>query len=345
MGDFSESASLRSRLKKLVGPASAEVEEAVDELERSHESLESRLVDLAVGEGMPAGFNPESHLAPGLPRIRPMLVTLASRAAGDNGADPVDVVHAAELLHLAVAVHDTALGRQGGRRRRVARKLLGGAAHWLGGNHLMLRALEVARSAPHPEVFSELMLTLRELAEGHALAEDLRHRDATEADYRGYAEGHSGALFSFCTRAGGQLAGAERPVVGALGRYGLHLGVAWHGIEDQWLLALSPEEVSRNLAQRAATGRPTLPIIRALNTDPDVDRALDDVLSGECPGAADELLERVHASGGDLAVRRLVASEAMAAKRALSSVPEGPYRDIMHRIAGGLTQPQNLFAA
>jgi len=345
MGEVDTKGSLRERLRGFFGHGEQAYEQAVDDLERSQERFESRLMDLALGDGVPGGFNPESHLAPGVPRIRPILVTLANAAAGGEDTDTTDVAHAAELLHLAVAVHDTALGRQGGRRRRVARKLLGGAAHWLGGNHLSLRALEVARVASTPEILSETMTTLRELAEGHALAEDLRHRDATETDYREYAEGHSGALFSFCTRSGGQLAGAERPVVGALGRYGLHLGVAWHGIEDQWLMELPPDELSRQLARRAVAGRPTLSLITAARRDDELDRTLDDVLSGGGEPAVEELLARVRAAGGNQAVRRLVVEEALAAKRALARVPESAHRDLMDRIAAGLTSDGHLFAA
>ena len=56
-------------------------------------------------------------------RVRPMLVALSARAAGAAAVDP-ELQHAAELLHLALTVHDVTLGQPGGRRRRVARRLL-----------------------------------------------------------------------------------------------------------------------------------------------------------------------------------------------------------------------------
>ncbi len=337
-----------SRLRGLFGGGedefAPEFQEAMDTIERSQSRFEESLQDLVLGEGMPASFHPGSHLAPGLPRLRPVLVNLASRAAGEENPDTIEVAHAAELLHLAVAVHDAALGRQGGRRRRVARRLVGGAAHWLGGNHLSLRVLEMAQAAPTPEILDEVLGTMRELAEGHALAEDLRHRDATEQDYLEYAEGHSGAVLSFCTRSGGHLARAPRDVVGALGRYGRHVGIAWHGIEDQWLMQLSSEDFTRELAERASRGRPTLPLIRALVRDPAVDETLDRVLAGEDDGAAEELAERIYAAGGVGRVRKLVLEEAMGAKRSLKVLEDSPYKEMMDRIASRLTDPDALAA-
>ena len=316
-------------------PQSAELERVVQELEAHQTAVDATLADLTLGEGMPSGFNPESHLAPGVPRLRTLLVGLSTRAAGGDEEDATDVAHVAEIMHLAVAIHDTALGRQGGRRRRVARRLLRGSAHWLGANHLSLRALELARAVPSPHVLGEAMDTMRELAEGHALSEDLRHRDATEQDYREYAESHSGALYSFCTRAGGHLGGADRQTVGALGRYGRHVGVAWHAVEDQWLLSQDPDMLARLLARRTAMGRPTLPVIRALNEDPVVDSLLDRLCDGD-ESASHEFVERIRVSGGFLAAKRLVVEESMAARRSIRNLTPSPYLETMDRIAGDL---------
>ena len=326
---------LRQALKRRLRPHSAELERVVEELEQHQTAVDATLVDLTLGEGMPAEFNPESHLAPGVPRLRTLLVGLSSRAAGGVEADATDVARVAEIMHLAVAIHDAALGRQGGRRRRVARRLLRGSAHWLGANHLSLRALELARAVPSPHVLGEAMDTMRELAEGHALSEDLRHRDATEQDYREYAESHSGALYSFCTRAGGHLGGADRQTIGALGRYGRHVGVAWHAVEDQWLLSQEPEVLSRLLARRAAMGRPTLPVIRALGEDPEVDGLLDRICQGD-DSVTGDFVERIRFSGGFLAAKKLVVEESMAARRSLRNLPASPYIETMDRIAGDL---------
>lgn len=315
-------------------PLAAELERLIaEDADGGVDRMEILLDELAESAGLPAGFEPSIYLAPGVPRIRPVLVMLASRAAGADEMRTEDVAFSAELLHLAVVVHDAALGRQGGRRRRIARRLLGGAAHWLGGNHLSLRALEVARHAPAPEVLGEALDTLREIAEVQALAEDLRRRDATERDYRDFAEGHTGAVFAFCTRAGGRLAGAPRPVVSALGRYGRHVGVAWHALEDVAVWSLPPDELPNFLARAAATGRPVLPLMRALRAEPQLEKVLDRVLRTGDPKAAIQLSAGIASGGGLRAGRQLVAEETLAARRALRLIEPSPHRDALERIA------------
>jgi len=337
-GDASGRVSLRRGIRRLVGPTHPDMDHVFLELEEAVELLERALADLALGEGSPPGFDPGRHLAPGLPRLRPLMVMLAAQAAGEEDPDAAEVASAAELLHLAVMIHDAALGRQGGRRRRVARRLLGRTVNWLGGNHLTLRALELARAAPRPEVLGDLLEAMREISECHALAESLQDRDPSVGDYREYAEGHAGAVFAFCTRGGALLAGAPRPVVSALGRYGRHIGVAWHALEDQWSLAMPPEELARVLGRFASSGRPVLPLIRALEVDPCLDGLLDKLLEQGDPDDAVDLQRRVRDAGGLTAARIMVAEESLAARRALRTLPETPHREILDRIAAGLAR-------
>ncbi|MCB9796950.1 MAG: polyprenyl synthetase family protein [Alphaproteobacteria bacterium] len=328
---------LQAALKRLAMPVAAELDAALGgELDETLRRVNDAMGDVVLGEGMPSGFSPESYLAPGVPRIRPFLVVLASRAAGGGDLRTDEAAFSAELLHLAVAVHDTALGRQGGRRRRIARRLLGGAAHWLGGNHLTLRALEIARHAPAPEILNEVLDTLREISEVHALAQDLRDRDPQASDYRHYADGHTGSVFAFCTRAGARLAGADAGVITSLGLYGRHMGVAWHALEDHWSFSVPSEHLPRLLAHSVAHGRPLLPLIHAMERDPEVDGLIDRVLGEGELAAAATLCERVRASGALFETRRVVIEETLAARRALRRLEPSPEREALDRLARSL---------
>lgn len=329
--------SLQAALRRLARPVAVELESVLGgELDETMRRINDTIGDVILGEGMPTGFSPESYIAPGVPRIRAFLVVLASRAAGGRDLRADEVAFSAELLHLAVAVHDTALGRQGGRRRRVARRLLGGAAHWLGGNHLTLRALEIARHAPAPEILNEALDTLREISEVHALAQELRDRDPDARDYRVYAEGHTGSVFSFCTRSGARLAGADTGVMTALGQYGRHMGIAWHALEDHWAFAVPTQHLPRLLAHSIAHGRPLLPLIHAMARDPEVDGLIDRVLTEDEPADAAALRERVRASGALFETRRVVIEETLAARRALRRLEPSPELDALDALARSL---------
>ena len=88
---------LRRGVRRLIGPVGPELEQAFRDLEETVSELERALGDLAMGEGAPPGFDPERHLAPGLPRLRPVLVMLAARAAGAEDPEAAEVASAAEL--------------------------------------------------------------------------------------------------------------------------------------------------------------------------------------------------------------------------------------------------------
>jgi octaprenyl-diphosphate synthase len=322
----------RERLRELESLAGSTLER----LQR----LDAELGDLIRGDAAPPGFRPE-HDAPGVPRIRPLLVFLSVEAArhsatlGHDAPSAEDLALTAELLHLAVVVHDTALGRQGGRRRRAARRLLGGTVGWLGGHHLTLRALELARHEG-PEVLSELLDAMREAADGHALAQSLRGRTATSREALAHAENHTGVVFSFACRAGGRLAGAERPIVSGLGRYGRHAGVAWHLAEDLSLLERAPADESwaSLIADRAEAGRPMLAVSLAAAEDPVVSELWEALASGDDLDAADALAERVRQSGAVEASRRQLLQTSWSARRALNTLPPSPHRDALDLLVG-----------
>lgn len=271
------------------------------------------------------------------PRIRPILVALAARSAGARHVDP-QVQHAAELVHLALAVHDLALGREGGRRRRVARRVLRRSVDWLGGNHLTLRALELARHASSPHVLGELIDTLREVTEAQALSRELqRGAVPDEQDWLEHADGYTGAVFSFCCRAGGGLAGADAATLSALGRYGRHVGRLWHVAED--VAGLRHGDGPAHLLRRALAGRPVLPVIRAGEVDPAIGECWSALVRTPRLGDAEKLALAVWSVGGVERARRRMATESWAARRAIGHLPDSVYRKAMERLAATLAKP------
>lgn len=315
----------------------AEVERLASEL-RDPGRIEDTLATLIGGEGSEYGIAPEELFSGGVPRIRPVLVHLAAQTGLHPGAEPAagtaDVALVAELLHAAVILHDAALGRREGLRRRAARRVLHRASHWLGGNHLTLRALEIARRAPAPEILGDALDALREVTEGQAFGAALQERTPTPADVLRHAESQAGAVLAFSCRAGGRLAGAGRPSLTRLGRYGRHTGVAFQLAED--LAAFDSTDGLDGLVRLAATGRPVLPIAIAAERDPELAalwRSLGDL---EEPETATAIAERVGSSGAIGRGREAMLEHVWAARRALAELPDTPARGAMDRIVGSL---------
>lgn len=333
---FSRSSHRAAAARRVVA---AEIERLAGELRGPGGPLEEVLGALVGGDVLPAAVLREALFADGVPHVRPVLVHLASQAASTAPPDPRaahDVAAVAELLNLAILLHDAALGRAGGRRRRAARRVLKGAGAFVGGSHLTLRALEIARRADTPEILGDALDALREVAEGQALRASFEHREASASEALQHHESRHGAVFAFSCKAGGHLTHAERPVVTRLGRYGRHTGVAWQLAED--LAAFEGGEDWKLLLRRAEARRPLYPVAWAVDGAPEVGllwRAL-----GEHPdeARAAELAMRVRDAGGLQAGREALVAQTWAARQALGSVPPSAARDALDRIAAGLAQ-------
>lgn len=264
---------------------------------------------------------------PEVPRIRPILVVLAARAAGQT--TDTDLQRAAELLHRALAVHDVALGREGGRRRRVARKIMRRSASWLGGNHLTLRAIELAQVA-RPDVLGDLLGTVREFADGHELMAELQGgRVPTAGDWLEHADRHTGALFSFCCRVGAKTS-LDPYTPEALARYGRHLGRLWHIAED--LAVLQEDEFTPALVARAMAGRPMLPIALAAERSPSLGRLWTQLVTHPSDATAAWVSQLVHDAGGLTAARERMLTESWQARTALASIPPSKHRSALERL-------------
>ena len=323
----------------------AEVERLAEET-RLFDRLDDAVRALVGGADLPEGLATHALFEGGIPRIRPLLVVLAAQADAEvpAGTPPgsrredgtLEVAAIAEMLQLSIALHDAALGPRDGRRRRAARKVLRGASSWLGASHLTLRALEVARRAPSPDILGEALDALRDLSEGHALGERLRTDTVTPDDVLHHAETHAGVVFAFACRAGGRLAGRPRSDLTALGRYGRHLGVAWQLAEDLALFERGGDELSRAVA----SGRPLAPVAYAVAAGcVDLEKRWREL--AERAPSVDSLrrLEAdVRAAGGLAATREAMVARSWAARQALANVREGRARESMERLAGCLAR-------
>jgi geranylgeranyl pyrophosphate synthase len=289
----------------------------------------SDLVSTLLWEDEDAG---ELLRASRVPRVRPILVVLAARASGAAKVDP-ELQHAAELLYAALVLHDVALG--GGGRRRIARKVLRRSVGWLGGNQLLMRAIELVRQVSSPEVLDELLDTVRAFAEGQQLASDLLAEGVpTRELWEEHADGHTAALFTFCCRAGALLSRREERQVAALGRYGRHLGRMWHVAEDVCLL-LGPDG-SEKLRKRAMTGRPMLVVAVAAERDDRVEALWRALVADPSPARAEVLLGLLHSTRAFTGTREAMVTESWSARAALRALEDDPYRTALERLASGL---------
>jgi octaprenyl-diphosphate synthase len=323
-----ETAQQLSALKVMVGDVIARVEETLP-----------RLAD--GGPGV-AGLAARHLLAAGGKRVRPLLVVLSARTLGGvarlDGAEEA-LAQSAELVHAATLLHDDVL--DDGRVRRgvpAARVLWGNAASVLGGDFLLVRALELTAATRVPGALEELLLAIGRMIDGEAL--QLAHRgraDLTVDGYRAVVDGKTASLFAWCGRAGARLQAADEPVAEALGMYGLHLGRAFQIVDDVLDVEGDPKTLGKSVLVDLHEGKLTLPVIYALEKEPKLRAELEAASCDDEPGAlADDVAQAVHRHRGAERARADAVLETTLAQAAIQRI-EGkggrPYREALSLIA------------
>ena len=85
-------------------------------------------------------------------------------------------------------------------------------------------------------------------------------------------------------------------MLSSLGRYGRHLGRLWHIAEDVSVLRHGDGGV--HLLERALTGRPVLPVVRAIENDPSIGPAWVQLVTEPEEAIATDIARRIVDVGG-----------------------------------------------
>ncbi len=325
-------------LKLLVGDIIADVEAALPSL---------------AGDGPGLAGHAARHLVgAGGKRVRPLLVILAARAAaaqagvhvvtdhevnthetGETRTALTRLAQAAELVHAATLLHDDVL--DDGRTRRglpAARVLWGNAASVLGGDFLLIRALELTAASNIEGTLGELLGAIGSMIDGEAL--QLQHRGKSDLDPAGYlsvVDGKTASLFAWCGRAGARLAGAGQ-LVEALGAYGLHLGRAFQIVDDVLDVEGDPCALGKSVLSDLREGKLTLPVLYALEHEPELRARLAHCLAADLDEAA-EVAESIARTGAAQRARAAAQRETAAAIESLASLPRSIWSDALRHIA------------
>jgi geranylgeranyl diphosphate synthase type I len=184
-------------------------------------------------------------------------------------------------------------------------------------------------------VLEELMDALRSFADAQALSRELAGGVPIEEDWLEHADAHTGALFAFCCRAGGRLSGADLALLGALGRYGRHMGRVWHVAED--LSVIDHGVPSLHLVTRARGGRPVLPVVLAAERDPEVGESWRRLATEPDANEARALADRLKKLGVPES-REVMLRESWKARAALGALAPSRYRVAMERFAAEIVK-------
>jgi octaprenyl-diphosphate synthase len=199
-------------------------------------------------------------------RLRPLVVLLAARACGTQSGQHIGGAAIIEFIHTATLLHDDVVDNSGLRRgQRTANALFGNEASVLVGDFLYSRSFQMMVEIGELAVLDVLAEATNTIAEGEVLQlMNCNNPDITEQHYMDVIYRKTAKLFEAGVRIGAILAGRhelESPLI----RYGRHLGQAFQLIDDALDYDATPEELGKNIGDDLAEGKPTLPLIYAMD--------------------------------------------------------------------------------
>jgi len=217
-------------------------------------------------------------------RLRPMLLLLAAKALGGVNDNHLILAAVIEFIHTATLLHDDVVDESDLRRgKESANAVWGNAASVLVGDYLYSSAFEMMVRTGNMRVMEILSKTTTAIAEGEVLQLlNCNNPETTEAKYLEVIARKTAILFSAATRLGAVLADTTAEVEGSLAEYGQQLGIAFQLIDDALDYKATTEELGKNLGDDLAEGKPTLPLIYAIQngTPVEADIIIDAIKNG-----------------------------------------------------------------
>lgn len=275
-------------------------------------------------------------------RLRPLLTLLCAKAAGFDRPERITVAAVGELMHTATLLHDDVIDEGEFRRGRPAARMeYGNGLSVLSGDYCFARSVQaVARTGALPAIES-LADTVTRMAEGE-VAQLYGAGDITvdRAQYDLVIERKTATLISWCSAVGDLVDPAYRD---ALRAYGVALGFAFQIADDlldvalQGTAAQTAAITGKNPGADLREGKMTLPLLLACEADNLLARDVATALQAGPPMAdatADQILDRIAATGAIEEARGIAQAHADEACRALAPLPPSPAKDALEAIPG-----------
>jgi len=269
-------------------------------------------------------------------RLRPTLVILAAGVFDYRGTHHHQLAAVVEFIHTATLLHDDVVDESNLRRgHATANALFGNAASVLVGDFVYSRAFQMMVDVNNMRVMQVLAEATNTIAEGEVLQlMNCHNPDINEHDYLQVIRYKTAKLFEAATRLGAILGGASREQEEAMATYGMHLGTAFQLIDDTLDYSGDLASTGKNVGDDLAEGKPTLPLIYAINHGGADEAAL--VRRAIREGGLDELrpvIAAIQHTGALDYTRRQAEAEADSARSALTALPNSKQRDCLLQLA------------
>ncbi len=315
------------------------------ELREHMARTELHLERVTAQAGAPLGPLANATIVAGGKRLRPLLVVLAAHSAGgpprtSEGEERlVRAAVAVELVHSATLVHDDLI--DGAQLRRGHPTVAAAAGRGLAtatGDLLFSRAFaELARSGDTAQ-----LRALSQASSALAAGELLQREDAYASHvaverYLRRCELKTAALFEAACRLGALTAVRGSSVLAeALGAFARRIGLAFQMLDDVLDVSGPVERTGKSRGRDLLDGTVTLPLILARERDPEL--SAFDLSSLERPEQAEELCERIAATGALDEAREQALAVVAEAKATLPAILPNGRSGLLNRVADAVVE-------
>lgn len=283
-------------------------------------------------------INQMSHyiIGSGGKRLRPMLLLLAAKALGKVSDHHLILAAVIEFIHTATLLHDDVVDESDLRRgKESANAVWGNAASVLVGDYLYSSAFQMMVRTNNMRVMEILSTTTTAIAEGEVLQLlNCNNPETTEQKYLEVIARKTAILFSAATRLSAVIAETDKQTEDALALYGQELGVAFQLIDDALDYKSTTEDLGKNLGDDLAEGKPTLPLIYAIEhgTESQAKVVIDAIKQGSRE-AFSEVYDIVIATNAIEYTEKCADAAAEKAIAALGCLPESESKEALVTLA------------
>ncbi|HQT26153.1 MAG TPA: polyprenyl synthetase family protein [Burkholderiales bacterium] len=269
-------------------------------------------------------------------RLRPILVILSSGAFGFRGEAKYELAATIEFIHTATLLHDDVVDTSEQRRgKATANALFGNAASVLVGDFLYSRAFQMMVNVGIMDVMRTVADATNIIAEGEVLQLlNCHNADIDEESYLQVIRYKTAKLFEAASRIGAILGDAGRDEVEAMSKYGMHLGTAFQLIDDVLDYSGDINDTGKNLGDDLIEGKPTLPLIRALQKgNAEHSKLIRSAIENGGIGEFEEILQALRETDALEYARTRARSEADLACQAISAIPDSSFKESLIQLA------------
>ncbi|WP_370263298.1 polyprenyl synthetase family protein [Limnobacter sp.] len=265
-------------------------------------------------------------------RLRPALLMLTARALEASDAQmrkATELAAIVEFIHTATLLHDDVVDESSMRRGRLtANAQYGNSAAVLVGDFLYSRSFQMMVKIGLMEVMNVLSDATNTIAEGEVLQLlNCKDPDVTEARYMQVIDFKTAKLFEASCKLAGIVTGQSADHIANLGLFGAELGGAFQLVDDVLDYAGDSGAMGKNVGDDLREGKPTLPLIHAMQHGPaSIRESIRRAISEGGTQEVAPILEAI-ANTGSLQYTQAKAEQlAASAKQRLAQLPDSPYK-------------------